>query len=764
MAARTADILRHALAAHQRGDLATAAPGYEAVLRTDPDNFDALHMLGVVRLQQRRHDEALWLLQSAVRRKPRSAEASSNLGIVLQSLGRFAEAIDFHDRAIAVNKRYINAHFGRGNALLALNDPAAALASFEASLAVDPTFVPALINRALALRALGRNDDALACYERVLAIAPGHVEALHNRGNLLHALGRFEAAAESYERALAIRPDSAEILNNRGHTLNALHRHQEALACLDRALAIAPTFAMALVNAGNALQALDRAEDAVAWYDRAIASAPDNAEAHYNRANALVTLGRHADAIAGYEQALAHDPGHGHAPGALFHAAQLGCCWPKLTALSGLIEDHVANRRSLVTPFTIVSYSTELSHQLACSRHYVERLYPGGAAAHRGETRQPGHRIRIAYLSSDFHRHATAYLTAGLFERHDRARFEVTGISFGRDDKSEMRARLIAAFDRFEDVAAHSDRAVAERLAELKIDIAIDLKGHTEGARPGIFALRPAPIQVSYLGFPGTTGAPFIDYILADHTVVPAGDEPLYTEKVIRLPGCYQVNDAKRAIAPAVPSRAAERLPEQGFVFCCFNQSYKITEPVFEAWMRLLRGVEGSVLWLIRAGELAETNLRAAAAARGIDPERLVFAEKQSLEDHLSRHRLADLFVDTLPYNAHTTASDALWTGLPVLTCRGSTFAGRVAASLLQAVGLPELVTENLRDYEALALELARDAAELAAIRSRLAQKRATCSLFDTDLHRRNIEAAYQGMWTRWQNGQAPESFDIEPA
>jgi predicted O-linked N-acetylglucosamine transferase (SPINDLY family) len=423
----------------------------------------------------------------------------------------------------------------------------------------------------------------------------------------------------------------------------------------------------------------------------------------------------------------------------------------------------VAAGRSLVGPFTALSYSSDPSWQLTCSQRYCRTLYPVAADPLFKSARHHGDRIRIAYLSSDFHRHATAFLTAGLFELHDRKLFEIAGISFGPDDKSDTRARLIRAFDSFHDVRAESDRAVAARIADLEIDIAVDLKGYTGGARPGILAHRPAPIQVSYLGFPGTMGAPFIDYIIADDTVTPAGDEPFYSESIVRLPGCYQVNDAKRAISTAAPTRVAAGLPERGFVFCCFNQSYKVTEPIFAVWMRLLRRVEGSVLWLFRDNALAETNLRAEAAARGVDPLRLIFAEREKPENPLARHRLADLGLDTLPYNAHTTASDALWTGLPIVTCRGSTFAGRVAASLLQAVGLPDLVTENLADYEALALALARDAPRLDAVRARLAQNRSTSSLFDTDLFRRHIETAYRTMWRRWRDGEPPAGFNVMP-
>jgi protein O-GlcNAc transferase len=370
--------------------------------------------------------------------------------------------------------------------------------------------------------------------------------------------------------------------------------------------------------------------------------------------------------------------------------------------------------------------------------------------------------VRIAYLSADFHRHATAYLMAELFERHDRSRFEIIGVSFGVDDKSEMRKRLVAAFDQFYDVRRKSDEEVAKLLHDRQVDIAIDLKGYTTDSRPGFLAYRPTPIQASYLGFPGTMGAEFIDYIIADETVVPFEHQPFYAEKIVHLPDCYQVNDTKRKIAERMPTRQEVELPEEGCVFCCFNNNWKITPEVFGVWMRLLHAVEGSVLWLLGDNESAERNLRKEAQARGIDPARLVFAGRLPLEDHLARHRLADLFLDTLPYNAHTTASDALWVGLPVVTRLGESFAGRVAASLLNAIGLPELVTHSIEDYEALALRLAKDPSLLEGYRNRLATNRLTHPLFDTDRFRRHIEAAYLQMWEIWQRGEQPRSFAVE--
>jgi protein O-GlcNAc transferase len=419
--------------------------------------------------------------------------------------------------------------------------------------------------------------------------------------------------------------------------------------------------------------------------------------------------------------------------------------------------------KSIVSPFTLIGYGASPALQLKCARAYTAHLFPTLPSPMCGPQRRAHDRLRIAYLSANFNRHAMAYLMVNLFERHDRARFEIVGLSFGADDGSEIRARVAGAFDQFYDVRRFGDREIATLVDELKIDIAVDIMGYTQDARPGILSHRPAPIQVNYLGYPGTMGADFIDYILADAIVVPPSEDAFFSEKVVRLPDCYQVNDRQRPIAERTPKRPEAGLPERGFVFCSFNNSYKITAAMFDVWMELLAKVEGSVLWLIGDNEPTERNLRREAALRGIDPGRLVFAPRLDQAEHLARHRLADLFLDTLPYNAHPSCSDALWAGLPVLTCRGDAFAGRVAASLLQAAGLPELVTSSLADYAALARWLAEDANLLGEIRKRLAENRLSRPLFDTDLTRRHIEAAYTTMWRLHQDGKAPRSFQVEP-
>ena len=414
-------------------------------------------------------------------------------------------------------------------------------------------------------------------------------------------------------------------------------------------------------------------------------------------------------------------------------------------------------------PFALLASSDSPAEQLRCARIFVAARPTTPVIDVSPRVQQLDGRIHLAYLSADFHDHATAHLMAELFETHDTERFEVTAFSFGPNADSPMRRRLTRAFKEFKDVRDRSDAEVAQMLREREIDIAIDLKGLTNGSRPGILALRPAPVQVNYLGYPGTMGADWIDYVVADATVIPPGDDEFYTEKVVRLPDSYQVNDRQRFIAPQTPTRAEAGLPETGIVFCCFNNNYKITPNVFDVWMRLLRRVHGSVLWLLTDNATVVSNLRNESSRRGIAPERLVFASRTKLDDHLARHRIADLFLDTLPCNAHTTASDALWAGLPVVTCMGNTFAGRVGASLLRAIGLPELVAGGLTEYELLAVELAQTPAWLSALRTRLARNRATHPLFDVDRYRGHIEQAYTAMWARHRRGEPPVSFAVEP-
>jgi predicted O-linked N-acetylglucosamine transferase (SPINDLY family) len=790
--------LQRAIAFQQGGNLAGAEQLYRAILDVEPDQFDALHLLGVVRLQQRRVDEAVGLIQAALRVRPNVVEALSNLakglaligrdgeaveafdralvirpkdaatlvdrGAVLVRLGRYREALTSYQRAIAINPNNVAAHYQLGRLLQALGRHDGALASFATALAIKPDLPDALDKRGLSLRTLGRLHEALASHDKALSIRPDFADALFNRGDAMLGLKRFEEALTSYDKALAIRPGHADALNNRGIALKELRRLDEALASYDAALRVAPNHAEALANRGVALNLAGREEDALENFDRALAIRPDLADAQYNRATVLKSMKRFDEALSAYDEAQALAPDHPEAFGAA-EAALAICDWGRIEKIAATVQSAIAAGRASVTPFVLLGLCDDPSLQLECARAYVKELLPVRpkplrTAAVRRRDGGSG-RIRLAYLSCDFQNHAMPYLTADLFDLHDRARFEVIACSFGRDDGSAMRARLVKAFDRFHDVQSNSDREVAEMLRDLEIDIVVDLKGHTKDARPGILSHRPAPIAATFLGFPGTIGADFIDYIVADAVAAPFTQERFYAEKIVHLPDCYFPNPATRQMTARTPQRDEVALPNQGFVFCCFNNNYKITAPVFNVWMRLLSNVAGSVLWLLADNAGAERNLRREAAAHGIDPARLVFAPRLAVAEHLARQRLADLFLDTTPINAHTTASDALWAGLPVVTCRGNSLVARVAASILCAAHLPELVTDNLADYQACALRLALEPALLASIRRRLDENRASCALFDIARYTRHLEAAYTTMWDIAQRSEAPRSFSV---
>jgi predicted O-linked N-acetylglucosamine transferase (SPINDLY family) len=622
----------------------------------------------------------------------------------------------------------------------------------------------ALHSRALAEAQQGHAQAAFELFSRALAVDPRNAAAYSNRGNTLLDLKRFDEALASFDQALAIQPDFADALNNRGNALQALQRHAEAVDSYDRALAIRPGNAQALTHLGNVLQGLRRHEEALASYARALAIKPDQAEALTSRGNLLVDLKRFDDALTSYARALSVRPDYPHLLGNWVHTKMKVCDWSGLAAAFDHLAAGIAAGRPVASPFAILGTPLPSSLQRKCAEMLIAAKFP--AVTSPGDTGFAARhdRIRLGYFSADFYSHATAYLMAGLFEAHDRSRFELVAFSSGPPASDPMRARLEAAFDRFIDVRETSDADIALLARSLEIDIAVDLKGFTQDGRTEIFARRAAPLQVSYLGYPGTMGADYIDYLIADRTLIPAEHVGDYAEKIAYLPHTYQSNDSRRAIADQQFTRQAAGLPEQGFVFCCFNNNWKITPAVFDIWMRLLQQVAGSVLWLFEDNPTAGRNLRAEAQKRGIAPERLVFAPRMNLPEHLARHRLADLFLDTLPYNAHTTASDALWAGLPVLTRLGETFAGRVAASLLKAVGLPELVTDSPEAYEALALELATDQQKLAALRQRLAANRLTQPLFDTALFARHIEAAYTAMWERHQAGLRPEHIVVPPS
>src|SRR5258706_2203260 len=779
------------------GRFGDALASYDLAQALMPPSAELTMNRGNALFELERYGEARASYEAALKQEPREPLLWNNRGNALSELGRHQDAVASFTRALTLDPVCADALVNRSHALakLARNDEA--LADLQKALGIEPDNLEAQHSRGRLLRERGQTAQALAAFDRILATDPAHVAAAIERGVVLNELKKYEEALAAFEQALQIAPDSVETLSNRGSVLVRLKRYDEALAACDRAVALDPNFGAAWHNRGSALAGLKRYKEALSSYDKALALAPENsnswnnrgatmlslkqdeaalpyfetalrlnptdADSWSNRARAFSSLKRFPDAIADSEKALALDPAHAGAMRIAVHSRLHTCDWGRRDEDKRRITAGLMAGSRVIEALDHRGLCDSESENLAAARLWVaEECPPAATPLWRGE--RYGHdKIRVAYLSTDFRAHAVAFLIVGIFEHHDKDRFETVAISFGRDDKSETRTRIETAFDRFIDVQEMSDSQVATLMREMEIDIAMDLNGYAGYSRTAILAHRPAPVQVNYLGYPGTMGAPYIDYIIADRIVIPKEHRSDYREEIVYLPDAYQANDRKRRIAERIPTRAEAGLPEHGFVFASFNNTYKIGPEIFDVWMRLLHNVEGSVLWLLEDNAIGAANVKREAQLRGVAPERLVFAPRTMPDQHLARHRLADLFLDTLPYNAHTTASDALWMGLPLVTCPGSTFPGRVAASLLHAIGLPELVTDCLTDYEALALKLAREPAALAAIRGKLAANRDTQPMFDTARFARLLESAYATMWERQQRGDAPASFWVPP-
>ncbi len=739
-----------------------ALDSYTQALKIKPDYAEACNNRGVALQELKRFEEALDSYTQALKIKPDYAEAHNNRGVALQELKRFEEALDSYTRALKINPDNAEAHNNRGVTLQELKRFDEALDSFARALKIKPDYAEAHNNRGVALQELKRFDESLESFARALKIKPDYGEAHNNRGNTLRALNRVDEALESFARALKIRPNNAEAHNNRGVALQELKRFDESLESFARALKIKPDYAEAHNNRGNTLRELKRVEEALDSYAHALKIKPDYAEAYNNRGVTLRELKRFDEALDSYARALNTESNGDWLYGTWLHANMQLCNWNNFESRIADLAAKIQQAKKTTLPFSVLALIDCLTLQRQAAETWVREKYPPPRIVSPLIKRRRGERIRIGYFSADYREHPVSQLTAQLFEMHDRRRFEVTGFSFGADTQDAMRKRLERGFERFIDVRSNSDQEIAQLARSMGIDIALDLGGFTQDGRPQIFALRAAPVQVGYLGYPGTLGAPYMDYLIADPTLIPAESRAHYSEQIIYLPHSYMPQDSKRRIADKIFTREELGLPQTGFVYCCFNNSYKISPGSFDGWMRILKQVPGSVLWLTQGNATAVANLRQEAQRRGVAGERLVFAPRMvSMEEHLARHRAADLFLDTLPCNAHTTASDALWAGLPILTRIGESFAARVAASLLYAIGLPELVTTTQENYESTAIELASDPSRLVEFKDRLQRNRVTMPLFDTKQFTRHLENAYLQIYERYQADLSPEHIYV---
>jgi predicted O-linked N-acetylglucosamine transferase (SPINDLY family) len=720
-------IYQHALAAFQAGKLTDAERLFKKLLRARPEHLAALNLLSILLTQLDRLEEAEQYVRRALDPSTTSDATFYNYGIILKRLKRPVEALEQFDHALGRNA------------------------------AVAETWN----NRGAVLNELGRYREAIADFDKAIAINPFYVDAFCNKGRSLGELKLHDESLAAYDTALMRKPDLAEAWVGRGNVFTEMKRRADALAAFDKALTLKADLAEAWLGRGNIFVELKNYDDALAAFDKALALKSDLAEAWLGRGNVFNECGRYADAVWAYDEALKTKPGMKIVEGLRLHAKTKICDWKNLDDEIASLLSGIRARKLVSLPFPLLSIPASSAEQLQCAQSYIADQL-SHLAIWRGE-RYAHDRIRVAYVSADLNDHPVGRLMAGVFEWHDRSRFETTAISLGPEDDSETRLRLKTTVDRFVDARSYDDRKLAEFIREHEIDIAVDLNGFTKGERLNTFARRPAPIQVNYLGYAGTLGADYYDYILADRIVVPEDQFRFYSEKVAWLPDSYMPSESPRQVSEHAPTRGEFGLPQVGFVFCCFNNLYKITPDRFRVWMRLLKATAGSVLWLSEGDSVATSNLRREATICGVAPERLLFAPRlPDLTDYLARYGCADLFLDTSPYNAHATANDALRAGLPVLTCLGSTFAGRVAASLLNAVGLSDLVTTSADEYEALALKLAHDPQALASFKTKLTRDRERHSLFDTKRFAKHIESAYVAMWEKYQRGKPPASFAVD--
>ncbi|MEZ5608419.1 MAG: tetratricopeptide repeat protein [Burkholderiaceae bacterium] len=731
--------LAQAAAAWQQGRLDAVLGALGPWLGAPQPAPQVLQLAGLAQQRLGRLDEARRLQLQLAEQTPADVAAWVNLAGTEAGLGLNAEALAHLERALQLDAAQPAIHFNRGNVLMQMGNAEAALQSFRRAGELAPGRPDPLCNQASALLQLERGDEALALMQAVVEQHPELAAGWNLLGMCQHRLQMDEPALDSYQRAQRLMPTLVDAWSNAAQVLARLERHAEAVEHAERAVQLDPRHAVATRTLGVVLASAKRPAEARSWLAKAQQIDPQDTVALSNLLAADLAL----------------------------------CAWDAVDAdLAALRALWQQGRLDGVEPWRLLALPVEGAELRQVTEAVSALRFPLGpeadAAAPRWRGRagqpRPG-RLRIGYFSADFHQHATSVLMASLFEQHDRARYEIVGICLGRYPAGQddpLRQRVRAAFDRFETWGALSDTELVQRARALDLRIAVDLKGHTEGSRMAVFAQRVAPIQMHYIGYPGTLGMPgAIDYQVADATVVPPAMFPHYSEKIIALPDSYQVNDRARAIDPVVPTRASQGLPDDAFVFCCFNHHYKIAREVFGLWMALLRQRPASVLWLLVPGEDVRRSLRAAAAAQGVDAGRLVFANRVPLSQHLARHACADLFLDTWPCNAHTTASDALWAGLPVLTCAGPTFAARVGASLLQACGLSELVTHDAQAYVDLALQLSAAPERVQLLKQQLQQTRLQVPLFDTARFARHIEHAFDLAWERHAQGLPPDHIRV---
>jgi len=713
-----------------KGNLNKAQDICLEILKEYPENFDTLKLLSLILFQNKDYEKSANLVYKAINIKPDFAEIYNFYSIILVHLKKTDEAIKSWNNAIKIKPDYVEAYFNLGNIFFDLK----------------------------------KFKEAVENYEKAIKLKPDYGEAYNNLGNAQRKLRKFNEAIESYKKTIEFKPDYVETYNSLGNTQRELGKFNEAIKNYNKAIELKPKSIEPYYNKGHALKDLRKFNEAIESYNKALKIKPDAANVFYSLGKTFIEFNKLEDALYNYSRAYEIDPKQDFLLGQLFYLKNRLCDWSNFNKNLEITKNEIEKSENVIMPFSSLSIYDIPSLQKKAAESYLKSRYSNIEILKPITKREPNTKIRIGYYSADFRNHAMAYILVRLFELHDKSNFELIGFSLNPIDKSndEMYKRISSAFNQLIDVSSKNDQEIAQISRDHKIDIAVDLMGYTTNNRFGAFIVRCAPIQVNYLGYSGTSGSNCMDYIIADKTVIPKENQKFYSEKIAYMPHSYQANDSEKKISEKIFTKKELGLPEDSFIFCCFNQSYKINPETFDLWIEILNNVNKSVLWLFETDPIASKNLKKEIKLRGLDTSRIIFAKKMALPDHLARHQLADLSIDSFPYTTGVTCSDALWTNLPVLTRIGNSFASRMAASLLTAIDLPEMIVKTKKEYKDLAVELATNKEKLNQIKNKLKKNRLNSPLFNTELFKKNIEKLYLTMYQRYQSDLPIENIEIK--
>jgi len=755
----TADTLfREGLLAHRQGQLEIAQSFYQKALLKDDQHAEALHLSGVICIQSGDWQSGMDKLEASLAVQPNNPMTHNNLGNALLDQNIHERAIEHYDIAISLNPQYAQPHLGLGQAFRGSGRPFAATASLVRAIQLKPDLIEARLQLALTQAEVHNFESALKQLSALLTQLPGHAACLQVYSDIAKAHNLHLLRLQSLVGRNQMK--DVEAIRTQAQGLYLKKRITEAIELLNAAIVLDPQHARTYYNKGICHGTLRQFFSAIECYDRATNLDPKMDEAWHNCGSALFDIQQYSEAIRQFDKAIELTPQLSHAILMKLYAKQSVCDWSDWWTLKKLVLEHIALGHCPVQPLPILALTDSGEVQLQAARSHFQETLSGIKSTPFSNRQNHNQRIKVGYFSQDFRNHAVAFLTSELFELHNREQFEVHGFYFGKETNDDSHQRLKAGFEHFHDVRELTDQGVVDLSRQLKLDIAVDLSGYTLNNRNGIFSLRLAPVQINYIGYPGTMGHPEIDYIVGDSIVIPESHKHFYSEKIICLP-CFQVNDRKRVISDRVFTREELGIPQGHFVFCGINAPHKLSPEMMSSWMDILRQVPYSVLMLFKEHDQAEHNLRTFATAQNVNPDRLIFVTRLSPADNLARYRVADLFLDIFPFNGGTTVSDALWAGLPVLTCSGEAFASRMASSLLSAVGLSALITTDLNSYVTKAVELASTSDRMSQVKQQLASNKDSCILFNTPLFTAKLEAAFKIAHRRYLDEQQPSDIQV---